>query len=119
MSRRVVSLSDDAPDFAILVRHVVERRLDAVLVTRAGDARRLLRTARRMALTDALNDALHGDVVVGAIDLGCARALRRLGVTPDVIPAARTAAALVAAVDDYFALIRPYEPSRKTSSSAP
>jgi hypothetical protein len=52
-----------------------------------------------------LTRALNADIVVGAIGPVCAHALRQLGVTPDVMPAASNTASLITAVADYFDLI--------------
>ena len=99
------TLPDDLQPLVALVDRVLERRVDALLVTSQIQYRNLCEVAERMDRDHLLNLALQTDVVVGAIGPVCAEAIRRTGVIPDVMPASPNLPSLVRALSDYFELI--------------
>lgn len=100
----VWALPEDVTPVASMIRDAVEGSLDAVLFTSQIQCRHLFEIARRIGLSEELTHTLNADVIVGAVGPICADALRQLGVTPDVIPAAPNMASLITAVSDYFEL---------------
>jgi uroporphyrinogen-III synthase len=58
-----------------------------------------------MGRVEGLTLSLNRDIVVGAVGPVCASALKKVGVTPDVIPASPTMPSLITAVADYFDLV--------------
>ena len=57
-----------------------------------------------MGLAEGLALSLNHDIVVGAVGPVCASALKRAGVTPDVIPSSPNMPSLITAIADYFEL---------------
>jgi uroporphyrinogen-III synthase len=106
----VWALPQDTTPLQQVVRDAVAGRVDAMLFTSQVQCRHLFQMADDLGLRDDLRRALAEDVVVGAVGPVCAETLRRLGVTPDVIPAALNMASLITAVADYFELTDPATP---------
>jgi uroporphyrinogen-III synthase len=96
------TLPDDLAPVAAVVRAAIARRLDAVLFTSEVQCRHLFQVAEDMSQAEGLTLSLNGDIVVGAVGPVCAGALRRAGVTPDVIPASANMPSLINAVARYF-----------------
>jgi uroporphyrinogen-III synthase len=97
-------LPEDLGPLDDVVRRVIAREVDALLVTSQVQFRFMLLVAGRAGLADALVAALNADTVVGAVGPVVAAALRAGGVVPDVLPAAPNSASLIGAVADYFQL---------------
>jgi uroporphyrinogen-III synthase len=101
------ALPDDITPLRAVIGDIVNRKIDALLVTSQVQFRFLLEVARTLDSADALIRALNEDVVVGAVGPVCASALRASGVVADVLPASPNSASLVGALADYFALMSP------------
>jgi uroporphyrinogen-III synthase len=98
------ALPEDVAPLDAVVRRIIAREIDALLVTSQIQFRHLLEIAARAGLAQALIDALSEHVIVGAVGPVSAAALRAGGVVPDVLPASPNSASLVGAVADYFDL---------------
>jgi uroporphyrinogen-III synthase len=101
------ALPDDITPLRAVVGDLLNRRVDALLVTSQVQFRFLMEIARTLDQADALVRALNEDVVVGAVGPVCASALRASGVVADVLPSAPNSASLVGALADYFELTSP------------
>lgn len=95
-------LPEDLGPISGIVRDAIAHRLDAILFTNQVQCRHLFQVAGELGQTEGLALSLNRHVVVGAVGPVCARALERLGVIPDVIPAKANMPALIAAVAQYF-----------------
>ncbi len=100
------ALPDDIAPMQALVRDTIEGRLQAVLFTNQIQCRHLFKIASDLSSAEPLAASLNGNIIVGAVGPVCADALRALGVTPDVMPAAPNMASLITAVADYLELTR-------------
>ena len=96
------TLPDDVTPVTAVVREAIARRLDAVLFTNHVQCRHLFQIAAGMSQAEGLRLSLNADIVVGAVGPACAGALRRAGVTPDVVPSAPNMPSLISAVAQYF-----------------
>ena len=99
------TLPEDVGPITGVVRDVLAHRLDAVLFTSQIQCRHLFQVASEMGKAEGLALSLNRDVVVAAVGPVCASALKKFGVTPDVIPASPNMPALITAVADYFDLL--------------
>lgn len=99
------TLPEDLTPLTGVVRDAIARRLDAVLFTSQVQCRHLFQIAAEMGQAAGLALSLNRDIVVGAVGPVCASALKKAGVTPDVIPASPNMPALINAVADYFDLV--------------
>ena len=97
-------LPEDLGPVTGVVRDAIARRLDAVLFTSQVQCRHLFQIAADMGQREGLALSLNQDIVVGAVGPVCASALKKVGVTPDVIPSSPNMPSLIAAVADYFDL---------------
>ena len=95
-------LPQDLGPLKAVVHDAVAHRLDAVLFTSQVQCRHLFQVAAEMGLADLLVLSLSRYVVVGAVGQVCARALKKMGVTPDVVPTSPNMSALITAVARYF-----------------
>jgi uroporphyrinogen-III synthase len=100
----VWAMPENIAPVTTLVDETIAGRIDAVLFTSQVQARHFFQIAGETGKADDLRSVLSADVVVAAIGPVCADALRQLGVTADVMPAAGNMASLVTAVADYFEL---------------
>ena len=89
----------------MMVNRIIDRRIDALLVTSQIQYRNLCEVAA-LDREQLMTVALQTDVIVGAIGPVCADAIRRSGVVPDVMPASLNLPSLVRAVADYFDLVQ-------------
>ena len=106
------TLPEDLGPITNVVREAIARRIDAVLFTSQVQCRHLFQVAAEMGLLEGLALSLNQDIVIGAVGPVCASALKKVGVTPDVIPSSPNIPSLITAVADYFELIsdEPAEP---------
>lgn len=95
-------LPDDLGPITGVIRALVAHRLDAVLFTNQVQCRHLFQVAADMNQAGGLAFSLNQQVVVGAVGPVCARALKKVGVIPDVVPRAPDMVSLVKAVAAYF-----------------
>jgi uroporphyrinogen-III synthase len=100
----VWALPENVEPIRKVVDEALAQRIDAMLFTSQIQCRNLFQVAGDMNRADDLTRALNADIVVGAIGPVCADALRQLGITPDVMPAASNMASLITAIADYFDL---------------
>jgi uroporphyrinogen-III synthase len=98
------TLPEDLGPITAVVRDAIAHRLDAVLFTSQVQCRHLFQVAAEMGQLEGLALSLNRDIVVGAVGPVCASALKKVGVTPDVIPASPNMPSLITAVADYFEL---------------
>ncbi len=96
-------LPEDLGPLRELVQQLVGRNVGAVAFTSQIQARHLFQVAEEMGLADVLRASLQSDVVVAAVGPTCAEALRRLGVTPHVVPENPKLVSLLASLADYVA----------------
>jgi uroporphyrinogen-III synthase len=99
------ALPEDLDPIVSLVDRIIDRRIDALLVTSQIQYRNLCEVAAQVDREQRLTVALQTDVIVGAIGPVCADAIRRSGVVPDVMPASPNLPSLVRALADYFELV--------------
>lgn len=99
------TLPEDLGPITAVVRDVLANRIDAILFTSQVQCRHLFQVAADMGQAEGLALSLNRDVVVAAVGPVCATALKKVGVTPDVIPGSPNMPALVTAVADYFELL--------------
>jgi uroporphyrinogen-III synthase len=69
-----------------LIRGVMDGAVDAIAFTSQVQLRHLLLVAERSGERDALIRAMNERTLVAAVGPTCASALRRVGITPDVVP---------------------------------
>lgn len=98
-------LPQDLEPIVRVIRDAIANRLDAVLFTSQIQCRHLFQVAADMGEANGLALSLNRDIVVGAVGPVCAGALKKAGVTPDVIPASPNMPSLISAVADYFDLV--------------
>jgi uroporphyrinogen-III synthase len=99
------TLPEDVTPLVDVVRDAIAHRLDAVLFTSQVQCRHLFQSAEEMGQAEGLARSLNRDIVVAAVGPVCASALKKVGVTPDVIPASPNMPALINAVAEYFDLV--------------
>lgn len=99
------ALPDDVTPLREVVGALIDRKVDALLVTSQVQFRFLMDVARTLGQAEALVRALNEDVVVGAVGPVCASAIRAGGVVADVLPASPNSISLVGALADYFDLM--------------
>ena len=102
MSPYACALPEDLAPVAGVIRDAIAHRIDAVLFTSQAQCRNLFQVASDMSRAHGLALSLNQHVVVGAVGPVCASALRRVGVTPDVVPASPSMPALLNAVAAYL-----------------
>ena len=95
-------LPDDIEPLQMLVKELVEGRMDAIAFTTQIQCRHLFRIAADLGLCERLAKALNADAVVAAVGPVCADALRVFGVTPNVVPVRPKMGPMIAALADYF-----------------
>jgi uroporphyrinogen-III synthase len=95
-------LPDDVEPLRMLVKELVEGRMDAIAFTTQIQCRHLFRVAADLGLCERLAKALNADAVVAAVGPVCADALRVFGVTPNVVPVRPKMGPMIAALADYF-----------------
>lgn len=103
------ALPEDLTPLRTLVRDTLDARVDAVLFTSQVQLRHFLLVASGMDLERELIAALRDRVTVASIGPVCSRALRSVGVIPDVMPAAPNSPSLISAVAEYLSMFRPPE----------
>jgi uroporphyrinogen-III synthase len=96
------ALPQDITPVTAVVRDAIAHRLDAVLFTNEVQCRHLFLVAAEMSRVEGLTRSLNRDIVVGAVGPVCAGALRKAGITPDVVPASPSMPSLIQAVAQYF-----------------
>jgi uroporphyrinogen-III synthase len=79
-------LPDDTAPLAALVREIVAGRIDAIAFTSQIQCRHLFEVAAANRLSDQLAEGLRRHVTVAAIGPVCVDALKRHGVTPQLVP---------------------------------
>ncbi|MDO8531069.1 MAG: uroporphyrinogen-III synthase, partial [Dehalococcoidia bacterium] len=79
-------MPEDTGPLRELVSEIIAGRVDAVAFTSQAQARHLFRVAEETAQADALAQALNTRTVVAAVGPTCAAALKKLAVTPRVVP---------------------------------
>ena len=99
------ALPDDVTPLREVVGALIDRKVDALLVTSQVQFRFLMDVATTLGQAEALVRALNEDVVVGAVGPVCASAIRAGGVVADVLPASPNSISLVGALADYFELM--------------
>jgi uroporphyrinogen-III synthase len=95
-------LPDDVEPLQLLVKELVEGRMDAIAFTTQIQCRHLFRVAADLGLCQRLAKALNDNAVVAAVGPVCADALRVFGVTPNVVPVRPKMGPMIAALADYF-----------------
>ena len=95
-------LPDDTVPLAALVREIVRGGIDAISFTSQIQCRHLFAIADSLGMSVDLNDALRSRVVVAAIGPVCADALKRYGVTPQVVPTQPKMGFLVTELAAYY-----------------
>jgi uroporphyrinogen-III synthase len=98
------TLPDDLEPLKLLVRELIEGRVDAIAFTNRIQCRHLFRVAVELGLAVGLADALNADVIVAAVGPVCAEALQSVGVAADVIPARPKMESMIEALAEYFEL---------------
>jgi uroporphyrinogen-III synthase len=79
-------LPPDTGPMEALIRGVMDGAVDAIAFTSQVQLRHLLLVAERSGERDALIRAMNERTLVAAVGPTCASALRRVGITPDVVP---------------------------------
>lgn len=79
-------LPADTSPLEALIREVMAGAVDAVAFTSQVQLRHFLLVAERSGVRDALIRALNERTLVAAVGPTCASALRRVGLTPSVVP---------------------------------
>lgn len=102
-------LPQDLGPMTGVVRDAIAHRLDAVLFTSQVQCRHLFQVAEEMGQAEGLALSFNRCVVVGAVGSVCASALKKVGVTPDVIPASPNMPSLIAAIAKFFETHEPVE----------
>jgi uroporphyrinogen-III synthase len=97
-------MPEDVEPLKVLVRDLIDGRVDAIAFTNEIQCRHLFRIADEAGLMGRLADALNTDTIVAAIGPVCADALEALGVTADVIPARTKMGSMITALAEYFEL---------------
>lgn len=100
----------DVGPLRTLVHELVEGRVDAIAFTSQIQCRHLFAVAAELGRARELADTLNASTVVAAVGPVCAAALKAYGVVPDVLPAQPRARPMLAALAEYFELIR--DPAR-------
>jgi uroporphyrinogen-III synthase len=95
-------LPDDVEPLQLLVKELVDGRMDAIAFTTQIQCRHLFRVAAELGLCERLARALNDNAVVAAVGPVCAEALRVFGVTPNVVPVRPKMGPMIAALADYF-----------------
>jgi uroporphyrinogen-III synthase len=98
------ALPEDLAPLQALVRDTIAGRVDAMLFTSQVQLRHLLSAATAIRDDAELTRALRDDVIVGSIGPVCTRALRDVGIVPDVMPRSPNGASLVQAIADYLSM---------------
>jgi uroporphyrinogen-III synthase len=98
------TMPDDLEPLRLLVRELIEGRVDAIAFTNRIQCRHLFRVAVELGLSARLADALNADVIVAAVGPVCAEALQSVGVAADVIPARPKMESMIEALAEYFEL---------------
>jgi uroporphyrinogen-III synthase len=96
------TLPEDLEPISHVVRETIAHGIDAVLFTNQIQCRHLFEVASGMSRARGLALSLNQHDVVGAVGPVCAKALQRVGVTPDVVPPAANMPSLIHAVAKYF-----------------
>jgi uroporphyrinogen-III synthase len=99
-------LPEDLEPLKMLVRELIEGRVDAMTVTSQIQARHLFEIADSLDLTAPLIDALNERVIVAAIGPICVSALNAKGVTPQVVPPHAKMGFLVTALAEFLRVHR-------------
>lgn len=94
---------EDLTPLRALVRDLLTGRVDAITFTSQVQARRLFQVAADLGVADDLAAALNARTVVASVAPVCEAALRRLGVTPHVVPEHPKMGHLVAALARHWA----------------
>lgn len=94
-------LPEDVAPLKMLVRELIDGRVDAMMVTSQIQARHLFEIADSLDLAARLVDALNQRVIVAAIGPLCIAALHARDVTPRVVPPHAKMGFLVTALAEY------------------
>jgi uroporphyrinogen-III synthase len=97
------ALPEDIAPLQAIVRDPASQ-VDAIAFTSQIQVRNLFAVAADLGLAAALASALSADVIVAAVGPVCAKALKEVGVTPDVQPADPKMGPLLTALADYIEL---------------
>jgi uroporphyrinogen-III synthase len=95
-------MPDDVEPLKVLVRELVDGRIDAVAFTTQIQCRHLFRVAADLGLCSQLADAINAHAVVAAVGPICADVLRVFGVIPDVVPVRPKMGPMLNALASYF-----------------
>lgn len=95
-------LPEDTGPLASLVHEIVAGSIDAIAFTSQIQCRHLFAVAAQNRLSDQLAEALRTRVTVAAIGPVCVDALKRHGVTPQVVPTQAKMGFLVTDLAKYF-----------------
>lgn len=100
------ALPEDLEPLETLVRDTLAGRIDAMLFTSQIQLRHLMQVATTIELNTPLTVALREHVIVGSVGPVCSRALRAVGIVPDVMPQSPNGPSLIQAVADYMSMFQ-------------
>lgn len=97
------SLPEDTGSAERLIRAAVERRVDAVTFTAQPAVENFFEIAGHMGALDALDEAIHSDVVMVCVGPVCALGFQKHGYDPPLVPERHRLGAMVQLVAAHFA----------------
>ena len=95
-------LPEDVGPLKMLIREIVNGRVDAVAFTSQIQVRHLFQVADELAEAEALREALNAKTVVAAVGPTCAEAVESFGVRPRVVAQPPKMGPMMLALADYL-----------------